>query len=53
MKPILFPLKKVEIPQDVNYSGHVRKQTSEKLEAERSKKNNRFPYGQKPKMGRE
>jgi hypothetical protein len=52
-KPILCPIVEIKIPQDVNYSGHVRRQTPGSLDAELSKKNKRFPYGQKPKMGRE
>jgi hypothetical protein len=52
-KQILFPLKKVKIPQDVHDDSHVRRQTPDSFDAERSRKNKRFPYGQKPKMGRE
>jgi hypothetical protein len=36
-KPILTPVVEIKIPQDANYSGHVRKQTPEKLDAERKK----------------
>jgi hypothetical protein len=48
---ILSLLKKVEIPQDVNFDGHVRKQTPKNLEADRQKIK-RVPYGSRPKMGR-
>jgi hypothetical protein len=52
-KPILTPIVEIKIPQDVNYSGHVRKQTPEKLEAERKKGTYRTPYGSRAKMGRD
>ena len=52
-KPILTPIVEIKIPQDVNYSGHVRRQTPEKLEAERKKGIFRTPYGATAKMGRD
>jgi hypothetical protein len=52
-KPILCPIVEIKIPQGVNYSGHVRKQTPEKLNAERKKSFSRTPYGQRSKMGRD
>ena len=52
-KPILTPIVEIKIPQDVNYSGHVRKQTPKKLEAERKKGIYRTPYGSRAKMGRD
>jgi hypothetical protein len=52
-KPILTPIVEIKIPQDVNYSGHVRRQTPEKLEAERKKGIYRTPYGSRAKMGRD
>jgi hypothetical protein len=52
-KPILCPVVEIKIPQDVNYLGHVRKQTPEKLEAERKKGIYRTPYGSRAKMGRD
>jgi hypothetical protein len=52
-KPILTPIVEIKIPQDVNYSGHVRKQTPKKLEAERKKGIYKTPYGSRAKMGRD
>ena len=51
-KPILTPIVEIKIPQDPNYDGHVRRQTPEKLEAERKKGIYRTPYGSRAKMGR-
>jgi hypothetical protein len=50
-KPILSRIVEIKIPQDVNYSGHVRRQTPDSLDAER-KKINRVQYGSRPKTGR-
>jgi hypothetical protein len=52
-KPILTPIVEIKIPQDVNYSGHVRKQTPEKLETERKKGIYRMPYGSRAKSTRD
>jgi hypothetical protein len=52
-KPILSPIVEIKIPQDVNYSGHVRRQTPEKLEAERKKGIYRTPYGSRAKSTRD
>lgn len=52
MKPINFPLKEIKIPQDVNDDSHVRKQSPEKLEAERKKGVYRTPYGSRAKSTR-
>jgi len=52
-KPILTPIVEIKIPQDVNYSGHVRKQTPKKLEADSKKGIYRTPSGSRAKMGRD
>jgi hypothetical protein len=51
--PIKYPVVEIKIPQDVNYSGHVRRQTPEKLEAERKKGICRTPYGSRAKFTRD
>jgi hypothetical protein len=52
-KPILCPIVEIKIPQDVNYSGHIKSQTPAKLEAERKKGVYRTLYGSRAKMGRD
>jgi hypothetical protein len=52
-KPILTPIVEIKIPQNVNYAGHVRKQTPKKLEAERKKGIYRTPYGSRAKSTRD
>jgi hypothetical protein len=47
--PIKYPVVEIKIPQDVNYSGHVRRQTPDSLDAERKKGIYRTPYGSRAK----
>jgi hypothetical protein len=51
--PIKYPVVEIKIPQNVNYSGHVRHQTPKKLEVERKKGIYRTPYGSRAKMSRD